>query len=512
MSDHVLLSDLLPRAAASYPDRAALTCGARVVTYGELHRMASQLAHALASKGIAPGDRIGLLGDPSIELVTMAHAAVAIGAIPIGVYAGFTRAELQAIVDHARFAALFIDDAYSALASQLRHAALEVPSRSIERRIASHAPLAAWHRPAPDDVALIIHTGGTTGAPKGVVHTHRSISTWLGMKATIADATENRSVLFNLAHGSGQSTLWTSTSAAGCLVLLERYPATPADLVDVLERERITRLGTLPITIREILRVPDIERRDLSALKTILVGGAPASPAMLQRAAAVFRSSMVIVGYGQTESGPMISVLPVTFALRGNRLERLGSVGRAVTTRMFEQTPFTIRILDDDGREVAPGAIGEIVVRGPQVMTGYWNDPTATAATLRDGWLYTQDLGRLDSHGYLYVVDRKRDILMHVDGKFYSSELEAVLESHPAIAEIAVVGQRVDDEGHRVAAVAALQPGATLALADLKAFCADRIAAFKMPTTLVIVPALPRTPFGKIDKVQLRRLVAAPSR
>jgi long-chain acyl-CoA synthetase len=508
----MLISELLPAAAAIDSCWVALKHGDRAVTYGDLHANAACLARALRDAGIEPGDRVGLLGHPSIELVTAEHAAVAIGAIPVGMFPSLAAVEIQAIVDDAEPAAIVFDSIHAELARRLRHARapVDIACESIADLIRMHAPIERWHRPAPDDVALIIYTGGTTGHPKGVVHTYRSISTWLGLNGPNAGhAPTTRAILFNLAHASGQTTIWTVAAAGGCMTLLDRYPADPVEIVDVLERDRITSLGTVSGTLRDIVQNPEIERRAFGTLKVILVGGAFTSAATLRRTAELFPSALVMNAYALTESGQTISILPVQLALRTGRLDRLSSVGLPAATRLFNQTPFTVRIVDGEGRDVAVGELGEIVVRGDQMMTGYWNNPAVTARTLKDGWLYTGDIGRMDEHGYLYLVDRKKDMIIVNNGVcVYSSEVEAVVEKHPLIAEVAVVAARLADASERVTAIASLRPGASLGLDELQQFCVDKIAAFKIPTNLIILPSLPRTNVGKIHKAQLRQMCA----
>ena len=465
----MVLTELLPAAAGRHPSLPAVTRGARSVTYSELHRAAGRLARALVDRGIRPGDRIGMLGYPSLELVTLAHAAVAIGALPVGMFPdnvarGATR-EIQRIADDAGFAAFAFDDDHAPIARELAHARspLLLPVAAIAALIEQHAPLDTWHRPAHDDIALVAYTGGTTGRPKGVMHSHRGVAAWMGM----APATEpgGRSLLSNIAHLSGISTLWAAAASGACLVLPERYPATPEDIVELIDRAQITTLGVVSGTLRTLLAVPALAGRSVDTVKCVIVGGAFASAQLLQRTARAFPAALVANSYSLTESGQTISMLPLRLA---HGPETLHSVGRPAGTRIFNQVPFDVRILDGDGGEVPRGEIGEIVVRGEQLMLGYWNDPAETARALRDGWLYTGDLGRLDAAGFLYVVDRVKDMVVASDGTcVYSFEVEAFLERHPAIADIAVVAARDADAGERVAAFAVLRDGATLTLAEL---------------------------------------------
>jgi long-chain acyl-CoA synthetase len=513
----MFISRLLARVAAIVPSNIALKQGRRSVTYGELAEKASRLARAFAEFGIVAGDRVALLGHPGIDLVIAEHAAVAIGAIPLGIYSTLAPKEMQEIIDDAAPSVVVFDEALVTVAERLVYArTLEVSCRpsgtglSLDELIEHSEPLTEWHEAASDAPVLIVYTGGTSGRPKGVTHTAASVASWVNMNhpAGPAYAPHQRSIVFNLAHLSGQANLWKTVSAGGRLVFFPSYPPAGADIIDLIESERITNIGTVGGTFSDILHAPDLGRRDLRSLKLIAIGGSFTSAHVLQRAAELLPSTMVLVVYSLSESGQLISALSVNDAVRSGRLDRLRSVG-VPGLSLFGQEPFVARIVDDAGRDVEPGGVGEIVVAGPQLMSGYWKNEEATRRALVSGWLHTGDVGRIDADGYLYLLDRKRDIIISRTGvNVYTSEVEDVIARHPAVIEVAVLGNRAEDAAEEITTAVVLREGASLTLPELRRFCADSIAAFKIPSHLVVLESLPRTDVGKIDKLRLRAAVA----
>jgi acyl-CoA synthetase (AMP-forming)/AMP-acid ligase II len=517
----MFISEFLPAATHSNPNGIALQCRDEVVTYREMHDRVSRLASALRRLGIHAGERIALLGHPCIPFVIAEHAAVAVGAIPIAVFPSLAPVEMEAILADASPSAIVFDAAHVDVLDRRPSTGrpLEISCARDGRRgveldelIRLNPAEEPWHRPAPTDIALIIYTGGTTRRPKGVMHTHCGLSTWFGFNASAGHAS-SKSILFNLAHASGQMTLWSTLAARGCLTLLPRYPPTAADVVDLIERDRITVLGTVSGMLRAMLQMPDIEQRDLRSVTSIFVGGAFTNSDTLVRTSQLFPSSLVFNSYALTESGTTISMLPVNLALRSPRRERMTSVGFPEVMRLFRQTPFAVRIVDADGHDQPRAATGEILVRGEQQMAGYWNNADATRHALQDGWLRTGDIGRIDDDGYLYLAGRQKDMIIVANGVcVYSAEVEAVLERHPVISDVGVVSTSSSDGAERVTAVAVLCPGQRLNLEGLQEFCVNKIASFKIPTQLVIVDSLPWTRAGKVDKAALQAFCAARAR
>lgn len=517
------MSQILQEVARKHPSAIALKQGTRVLTYVDLIREASTLGAALRRMGLKPGERIVLLGFPSLDIVISYYAAIAIGAVPVSVFASLAPREIQQTVEDAAPSAVIFDAASAVVAAGLRY-----ENRPIEIACdpddASHitlagltareTPLAQWHEPDPDDLAIIVYTGGSTGRPKGVMHTHRSIYSWVNMDTEtfgVGHAPQHKAILFNMSHLSGQTYLWMMMIMGGSVTLLDRYPAQVPDIVDLIERERITGLATVSGVLSGIVNMPGIEQRDLRSLRIVGVGGSFTSSATLKRAVELLPWAHVLVTYSQTESGQVVSTLSVNHALKTKQEERLLSVGAPAAMFRFGQQPLDVRIVDDAGNDVPRGEIGEIVLRGVQTMRGYWNNVDGTNEVQKDGWLYTGDIGRMDQDGYLYLLDRMRDMIIAGNGvNVYSAEVEHAVSLHPAVAECAVIGvPRRDRED--IAAVVCLRQGTQqqLTLEELRTWCQAHVGAYKLPTMLRVVDALPRTDAGKTSKVALREMFGA---
>lgn len=512
----MFISGLLPRVAHAVPSAIALKHGARRLTYEELAFQASCLARAFADYGVTPGDRVALLGHPGIDLVIAEHAAIAIGAIPLGIYSTLALPEIQAIVHDAAPSVLVFDPAFGQATERMTYASrpLEVACDrnqrcpSVSELVERSQPLTTWHQAAPSDPALIVYTGGTSGRPKGVLHTHGAVSSWVNMEHPRgpAYAPQQRSTVFNLAHLSGQANLWKTLAAGGRLVFLPRYPPSGSDILSSVHVEGITNIGTVGGTFSDLVHATVTSRYDLRPLCLVAVGGSSTSAHILQRAIEAFPNAMILVVYSLSESGQLVSALSVNDAVKSGRLDRLRSVGIPGRS-LFGQQPFSMRIVGAAGRQVPTGSSGEILLAGPQVMSGYWNNEAATNRALRDGWLYTGDIGRLDHDGYLYLLDRSREVVIGHNGvNVYPSEVENVVAQHPAVREVCVFGRPCADAAEEIMAAIVVRDGAGLTLAELRDFCTGRIAAFKFPASITVFESLPRTGAGKIDKPRVREL------
>ncbi len=245
--------------------------------------------------------------------------------------------------------------------------------------------------------------------------------------------------------------------------------------------------------------------RPLQSIEGISCGGAPISEKTFYKAVDVFPNAQITEVYSQTESGQFISCLSINECFIERKLNRLLSVGNPANLALWGQKPFNIRIINDSGNDVTYGEIGEIICQGDQMMLGYWNNPDETTKTLRNGWLHTGDIGRFDEDGYLYLLDRKKDMIIVNGSNVYCLEVEEVLSKHPSILEIAVVGTPLSEEGEEVTAVVAVKSNSELTIEGLEQFCLNKIAPFKIPTRLEIVDSLPRTSVGKLNKTEIRK-------
>jgi long-chain acyl-CoA synthetase len=493
---------MLAEAVRAAADREAVVCGADRVTYAEYLASVAALAHELLALGAA-GERVALVMGNSIDVCVAMFATHAARAQVVPLNPIYTTRELAPMIVDAAPLAIIYDSAVAATIEPLARsqgvAQLIRVGPDARRLIGTVAPRDHAGKtlpeplPDPDGLATLQYTGGTTGRSKGVNLSHRTVSTNISQREALVPTrrgVERILCVMPLFHAYASAMcLHNAVYCQGTLVIVPRYQA---ELVfDLLDREHITALAGSPTVFTGLLASPRFAAMTFPDLHVSYSGSAPLPESLLAQWEQA-TGAPVIEGYGQTESGPVISFNP----LHGLRKPR--SVGVAV--------PGTeVQIVDAaTGRTVlGPGRIGEIRVRGPQLMSGYRGLPQETADALRDGWLYTGDLGELDEAGYLYIRDRKSDMCLVSGYNVYPREVEEVLYLHPAIVEAAVIGVGDAYRGSSIRAYLAVSdPSVTQA--ELDRHCRANLAAYKVPREYVILPSLPKTLIGKIDKKALR--------
>ncbi|MCR2807529.1 class I adenylate-forming enzyme family protein [Paenibacillus soyae] len=512
----MLLSERLPLAASLYAEAPALVRHGQSIQYGELHYLANQLGSVLFQEGLRAGDRIAFIGDPDPQMVVALYAAVGIGAIPTVVSPLLTAPEMAAILDdaepkivvHDKRRAEAVYTATNRIASTPLLFATEDGSnscslRSLLQKDLPPPPGEACDRQM-DDIAAIIYTGGTTGRPKGVMHSHRGMAAWNQFTPSAGFGYDRgRKVLvLNLSHLVGQFQLWATMAAGGCLVFLDEYPANAYSIMEAVERERITHLSTVGPLLHDLTIEASAAGRELRSLKVIGCGGSVISPHTMEKAIAQFPGALLVNNYSQAECGMAISrLLPI------HHLEdptRLRSVGRPEDLASFGEQAFQVRIMNSEGHEAAVNEPGEIVVRGAQMMMGYWRQPEATDETIDDGWIRTGDAGCIDAEGYLYLLDRLKDMVIVGGSNVFCPEVEQVIAELEQVAEAAVIGLPLPGEGEEIAACVVLRDGTTLELEQLRELCEPSLARHKWPAKLFILDKLPRTAVDKVDKRRIR--------
>ncbi|MCR8846588.1 acyl--CoA ligase [Paenibacillus sp. SC116] len=512
----MLLSKILPTVADIHPTNYAIKRQNFTLTYEQLLHQVNCVAYSFHRLGFKPGDRIALLSHPSPYLAIAECAVVAIGAIPVTLFPNLVPNEMNQILQSADPIAIIYDSHHVQVEEciiSLLNSTHSIPlqasgdTHSIERFIATSPPLTQWYEPDPDEIALIIYTGGTTSHSKGVMHSHRSISHWSFMspKKGGGHNPTKKSIVLNQAHVTGQFMLWTTLYEGGCLIYAETYPLRAKEVIDIIEREQVKFLFTVGLLLRDIVTMEGIQDRCLESIEGISCGGAPISIDTLHKAREVFPNAQIKEVYSQTESGQCISFLPVNHCFINGKLERLLSVGNPSDITSWGQQPFEIRIVDEFGHDAPLGTVGEIICKGEQMMLGYWNNTEETQKAIRNGWLYTGDLGKFDEDGYLYLVDRKKDMIIVNGSNVYCSEVEEVLCTHPSIREIAVIGTPLPDEGEEVTAVVTLNKKSWITLSELQQYFYRKLASHKVPTRLEIIDNLPRTTVGKLNKAAIRK-------
>jgi long-chain acyl-CoA synthetase len=503
------LADLARLHATHRSDHPALLCEDRTVSYAELYRVSKQVAHGLRAQGLRPGDRVVHLGKDSECYYELLFGAAQCGAVLVPVNWRLTAPEIEHVLTDSGAALLFADtDAEpvaNELAARLDQDLTVVP---LDRDGVPGAGFADWtlarpdtqvlHRVGPDDPVVQMYTSGTTGRPKGVVLAHRS---FFAVREALADGgldwldwqPEDRGLVG--VPGFHVAGIWCTIQgliAGATNVLMRAFH--PADAAALIRRHEVTIASVAPSMLRQVIALPDLERGGLPSLRKVVYGGSPISESLLTSGIDVLDCQFAQL-YGLTETGNTALCLPPADHRAGG--PRLRAAGRPYPG-------FGVRIVDRDDAELAPGEVGEVLLRTPAAMLEYWNRPDATSDTLVDGWVHTGDAGFLDDDGYLFIHDRIKDMII-VDGEnVYPVEIENALTAHPWVSDAAAVGVPDRRWGEAVHAFVVAAEGQQVTPADLAGFLRGRLAPFKVPLRYEFVTALPRNPSGKILRRELR--------
>jgi fatty-acyl-CoA synthase len=485
------------------PDSPALRWQGTTITWGDLAEQVRGTADAFAERGLGFGDRLALLTFNRPEFLVATFAATRLGAIVVPINFRLTPGEIGYVLDDAS-PAIVVADA---------HLVASLPDDVTARVIVTASPdgtgpdgAEAWesleatahHDPADvpeDSPALIMYTSGTTGRPKGAVLTHvnlqgqalSSIRFWrmFGDDEVYLLGTP-------LFHIGGIGSIISTMLLGGVTVIVPTGLFDAAETLRLIETERVTGTFLVPAQWQLLCNEPSVRERDLSALRNVCWGAAPATDGLLRQMSATFPDANVTAVFGQTEMSPVTCQLGAEDAIR-----KLGSVGKPIPTIAW-------RVVDDEMNDVPQGDVGEIVYRGPTQMLEYWNKPDETAEAFAGGWFHSGDLVRVDEDGFVYVVDRKKDMIITGGENVYCAEVENVLSEHPAVAEISVIGRPDERWGEAAVAIVVLTPGSALELDELRDWASERLARYKLPSDLVVVPELPRNASGKVVKGVLR--------
>jgi acyl-CoA synthetase (AMP-forming)/AMP-acid ligase II len=508
MQPDLSFSGVLEHHARRTPGKALCSTDGTAVTYEEMAARAAALAGGLAERGVRAGDVVGLLAHNCSAFLETIFAASHLGAIAMPINWRLAAPEVRYILEHARARALVCDASLAGLASDAsagREASLvrtcidASPDgwiRLDELRVAAVVPPRGPS--GGDDVHRLMYTSGTTGRPKGVMITNANLA-WKNLAHAVElgiTAADVGLACGPLYHVGALDLTTTTLIAAGATTILHRAFEAAA-VVDEIERSRVTTLWLAPAMINAILALPGIERRDLSSVRVLIDGGEKMPVPLIERLQRTFPRAWFADAYGLTET-----VSGDTFLDKASTLSKLGSVGRPCLY-------LEVEIWDESGAPVPAGTPGEIVLRGPKVFKGYWRDPEATRAAFAGGWFHTGDVGILDEDGYLFVVDRLKDMIVSGGENVAGSEVERVLYEHAAVLEAAVVGRPDARWGEVPVAHVVLRPGARATAEELVAHCGRELARFKVPRAIHFCDALPRNPSGKVLKRELRATGAA---
>jgi long-chain acyl-CoA synthetase len=489
------VAHLLEASARERPERTALVFGDRRWTYAELDREAGQVAAGLARLGLRPGERACLHLPNRPEFVLAYYGCQKLGVTPVALNVTYVRDELTYIARDSEAAAILSGAPFAAQLPESR----DTPSVRVRvgtgqpgavpfEALLADPPIRAQERDR-EDVAAILYTSATTGRPKGVMLTHANVVS--NTHATVRHlrmTPEDRGLCaLPLFHCFGQNFIMNAlVTCGGMLILQERF--VPAEFLAALAHHRVTILYAVP-TMYIVLLAGGLPTHDLSALR-LAFSAAAMLPGDVEQRWTAATGLPISQGYGLTESSPFATY-------NHEREHRPGSVGTPIEN-------VEVRVVDEQDREVSDGALGELVIRGPNVMRGYLGKPQETAETLRGGWLHSGDIGRKDADGYFYVVDRVKDMINVAGFKVFPREVEEVLFEHPAVAEVAVLGRPDPVKGEIVRACVVLRSGFSVTAEELIARCRGRVAPYKVPAVVEFLSSLPKSPTGKILKKDLR--------
>ena len=494
------LADLLSRSAFDHPDRAAIKLDDSELTYGALDKASARLAGLLRDKGVRPGDRVGLMLPNVAYFPICYYGALRLGAAVVPLNGLLKEREVAFHVGDSGAKVLLawhqFADVASSGAAQTEAECVLVEPGEFEALLERCAPALEVIERSPDDTAVILYTSGTTGTPKGAEITHSNLLRNVEVTVGLFGLDERAITLgaLPLFHAFGQTCALNATIAVGgCLTLISRFDGGKA--LEVLERDRVTVFEGVPTMYAAMLHHPEAGERDVSALQVCVSGGA-AMPVELMRAFEEKFGCSILEGYGLSETSPVASFN------RRDRERKPGSIGLPVDG-------VEMRIIDDDAHEVPQGDIGEVAIRGHNVMKGYWKLEAATTEAIdADGWFKTGDIAKVDEDGYFFIVDRKKDLVIRGGFNVYPREIEEVFYEHPHVREAAVIGIPHEELGEEVAAAVALKAGADTTPDELREFVKERVAAYKYPRHVWLVDELPKGPTGKILKREIEQPVA----
>ncbi|MFZ0666069.1 MAG: long-chain fatty acid--CoA ligase [Acidimicrobiales bacterium] len=495
---------VLAHHATRTPDKAMTVFEATTITYGEMAERASRLAGGLHRQGVGRGDVVGLLSYNCPEFLETVFAANCLGAVAMPINWRLAAPEVRYILEHSEARALVCDE----LLVELGNDATRDISKPLFRACISRSAADGWMQldelrrtgpsfpcapTGPDDIHRLMYTSGTTGRPKGVMLTHANVA-WKNFAHIVEFGFTNAELGLAcgpLYHVGALDLTTTSLIAAGATTIIHRM-FDAAAVADEIERSRVTTVWLAPAMVNALLALPEIDQHDLSSVRVIVNGGEKMPLPLIERLQRTFPKAWFADAYGLTET-----VSGDTFLDRESIVTKRGSVGRPC---LYVE----VDIWDEQGEPLRDGERGEIVLRGPKVFKGYWKDPDATSAAFSGGWFHTGDIGVRDEDGYLFIVDRLKDMIVSGGENIAGSEVERVLYEHESVLEAAVVGRSDERWGEVPVAFVVLRNGATATQDELVEHCRRRLARFKVPKEITFLDALPRNPSGKILKRELR--------
>jgi len=506
-------ADIIYRNALLYSGDEVFIYGSERITFAEFNARVNSLIHALWSMGVKKGDVIGILSWNCLEYADVYGAAMKGGFITSPFSPRLQADELDYLINYSEANTLFVGPELVEMANSLRPRIPKVknfisfegpaPDMTCHRDL-----LATYPREEPDvqveedDPVFIFYTSGTTGVPRGALYTHRRAiedhrTSVIGLGLQHGDKYIQIMPLF---HVGGTKQMWVYFYVGGCSVIMPQRSFDPAATLQAIRDEKATDIHIVATHLAAFFTLPDIEKYDLSSLKRIWYAASPMPLELLKKGMKMW-GPIFIEGYGSTEDGPNVTMLSMQ---QHDVLDRPPEEQKALTSAGFPDIGVHVRIVDDKDNDVEPGEVGEIVVQSKSIMQEWWHKPDETRETMLNGWLHTGDMGRYDEKGYIYIVDRKRDMVCSGGENIYPREIEEILYQHLSVLEAAIIGVPDPFWVEKVHAVVTLKEGASLTAEELIDFCKQRLARYKAPKSVEFVDALPKNPAGKILKRELR--------
>ena len=504
------LTQSLHRAVQINPEGLAIVYGERRRSWRQFGDAVARAAAMLRAAGVVAETKVAIVSANSERFVECLYAVPWVGGVLVPINFRLQIDEIAYIVEHADVEVVLFEEAFAPVVDELRRRSprlrtcfvMDVAQSALDGAVdygaaAANAPPCGDEQRGGDDLAAIFYTGGTTGVPKGVMITHDNLFQFL-LTFLVSERIDSTLVHLHVVpmfHLSCIGVLMT-TAVAGTHVILPKFE--PEEALRAIHEHRVTHCLSVPLMFERMAFHPDVGRYDLSSLRMLGYGASPMPPRILEEARLRFPALQFAQGYGMTEAPGPVYLGPEYHTREAVEAGRARAAGRSVPT-------CHIRVVDADDREVARGTVGEIVIRGPVVMKGYWKNPQLTAQALRGGWMHTGDAGYMDEDGFVYVTDRIKDMIISGGENVYSTEVEAVVARHPDVVQCAVIGVPSDRWGEAVHAIVVTRPGASVTKEQLTDFCRERLAGYKCPRSIEIRDEpLPVTAAGKLLKAKLR--------
>lgn len=496
------IGEMLTGSTHKFPDKIAIICDGKQATYRELNSRVNQLAHGFLHRGITRNSRVVILMYNSVELVEIYFALAKVGIVGIPLNFRLSGSEISYIIENSNATALIMGEEYESTISQLKSQLPRIEHFiTVEKEPHKKSRYYSLYHNRPDrepetkvkpeDESFVIYTSGTTGKPRGVILTHKN-HFWNTINYIIAyqmDESDVDMALTPMFHSSTMGRIFTYVFAGSTFITSNRFD--PEQAMELITQHNVTSITQTPTMYTALLSLRRTERYHTSSVKRIVSGAAPISPEMKGELAQLFPHAGIFDLYGLTEASPGVTILGPH-----DPPEKVTSVGKPMMS-------VRIKIVGEDGEELASGESGEIICRGPNVMKGYYNNQAATQEVLKEGWLYTGDVGKIDQDGYLYLTGRKKELIISGGENIYPAEVEAVLQRHPLILEAAVIGVPDEYWGESVKAIVVPKPGESLTEQEVIEYCKSRLAPYKKPKSVDFMDVLPRNAAHKVMKTEL---------